>query len=91
MAKRNGPSKSPGTASDQVAAPKKPRTRRSTPVEVKPVDIPNVESKPVETPYEPTEDEIRHRAYERYLERGGGHGADFEDWVNAEEDLRRRR
>ena len=37
---------------------------------------------------EPTEDDIRRRAYERYLERGGGHGMDFEDWLAAERDLR---
>jgi hypothetical protein len=37
----------------------------------------------------PTEDEIRMRAYERYLERGGGHGADFDDWLAAESDLRK--
>jgi hypothetical protein len=91
MAKRNTPANPPEAASDRVAAPKKPRSRRPAPLEVKPIDIPDVESTPVEIPYEPTEDEIRHRAYERYLERGGGHGSEFEDWVNAEQDLRRRR
>ena len=37
---------------------------------------------------EPSEEEIRNRAYLRYLERGGGHGMDFEDWVQAERDLK---
>jgi len=37
----------------------------------------------------PTEDEIRTRAYHRYLERGGGHGQDFDDWLEAERELRR--
>jgi Protein of unknown function (DUF2934) len=37
---------------------------------------------------EPTEDEIRHRAYQRYLQRGGGHGMDFEDWLEAERELK---
>lgn len=37
---------------------------------------------------EPSEEEIRNRAYLRYLERGGGHGMDFEDWVQAEQDLK---
>ena len=37
---------------------------------------------------EPTQDDIRLRAYHRYLERGGGHGADFDDWVEAEKDLK---
>ena len=35
----------------------------------------------------PNEDEIRRRAYQRYLERGGGDGQDFDDWVEAEREL----
>jgi Protein of unknown function (DUF2934) len=38
---------------------------------------------------EPSEDEIRVRAYRRYLERGGSHGHDIEDWVEAERELKR--
>jgi Protein of unknown function (DUF2934) len=37
---------------------------------------------------EPSEDDIRIRAYHRYLERGGGHGMDFDDWLEAERELR---
>jgi DUF2934 family protein len=37
---------------------------------------------------EPTEEDIRLRAYHRYLERGAEHGADFDDWVEAERDLK---
>ena len=83
MAKRTTRSKAPDAASDQSVMPKRApatRTKRSTPVD----------SKPVETPHEPTEDEIRHRAYQRYLERGGSHGSDFDDWLDAEQDLRRK-
>jgi hypothetical protein len=40
---------------------------------------------------EPSEHDIRMRAYQRYLERGGGHGQAFDDWVEAERDLRTRR
>jgi hypothetical protein len=36
----------------------------------------------------PSDDEIRTRAYHRYLERGGGHGQDFDDWLEAERELR---
>ena len=36
----------------------------------------------------PTDDEIRARAYELYLERGGSHGQDFDDWLEAERELR---
>ena len=37
---------------------------------------------------DPTDEEIRLRAYHRYLERGGGHGMDFEDWLEAKRELR---
>jgi len=45
---------------------------------------------PIERPDAPelTDDDIRVRAYHRYLERGGTHGADFDDWVEAEKDLK---
>jgi len=39
----------------------------------------------------PSEEEIRLRAYQRYLERGGNHGMDFDDWLEAERDLKGRR
>lgn len=38
--------------------------------------------------YEPNEEEIRLRAYHRYLERGGTPGMDFDDWLEAERELR---
>ena len=37
---------------------------------------------------QPTEDEVRVRAYHRYLERGATDGGDFHDWVEAEKELR---
>ncbi|HZT77369.1 MAG TPA: DUF2934 domain-containing protein [Vicinamibacterales bacterium] len=36
----------------------------------------------------PSEEDIRARAYQRYLERGGSHGQDFDDWVEAERELK---
>ena len=36
---------------------------------------------------EPSEAEIRMRAYWRFLERGAGHGMDFDDWLDAEREL----
>jgi DUF2934 family protein len=39
----------------------------------------------------PNEEEIRHRAYLRYLERGGGDGQDFDDWLEAERELTTRK
>jgi hypothetical protein len=38
---------------------------------------------------EPSEEDIRMRAYQRYLQRGGNHGMDFEDWLEAERELKR--
>jgi DUF2934 family protein len=37
---------------------------------------------------EPSEEEIRMRAYRRYLERGGSDGQDFDDWLQAEKELK---
>jgi hypothetical protein len=39
---------------------------------------------------EPSEHEIRLRAYHRYLERGAFDGADFDDWLQAEMELKKR-
>jgi len=39
---------------------------------------------------EPSEEDVRNRAYQRFLERGGGHGNDFEDWLEAERELKGR-
>jgi hypothetical protein len=36
----------------------------------------------------PTDDEVRVRAYHRYLERGATPGNDLDDWVEAEKELR---
>ena len=40
--------------------------------------------------WQPSEDDIRLRAYHRYLERGGGHGMAFDDWLEAERELKLR-
>jgi hypothetical protein len=38
----------------------------------------------------PTFEEIAEAAYQRYLARGGEHGRDFDDWLDAERSLRSR-
>ena len=40
---------------------------------------------------EPSDEDIRARAYQMYLERGGHDGLDLDDWVRAERELRQRR
>jgi hypothetical protein len=41
-------------------------------------------------PPEPTIDNVRVRAYERFLERAGGPGSAEQDWLEAERDIRER-
>ena len=43
---------------------------------------------PAEDRWSPSEEDIRHRAYQRYQERGGADGMDFEDWLDAERELK---
>ena len=35
-----------------------------------------------------SEDDVRHRAYELYIQRGGSPGNDVGDWLQAEQELR---
>jgi hypothetical protein len=39
---------------------------------------------------EPSEADIRLRAYHKFLHRNGGHGSEFDDWIRAEQELRRK-
>ena len=39
----------------------------------------------------PTYSEIAEAAYQRYLQRGGADGRDFDDWLEAERELKARR
>jgi hypothetical protein len=40
---------------------------------------------------DPTYDQIAEAAYQRYLQRGGADGRDFDDWLEAERELKARR
>lgn len=40
---------------------------------------------------DPSDEDIRVRAYFRYLERGGTHGASFDDWAEAKKELQKKR
>ena len=48
-------------------------------------------SAPQATTQDPSYAEIAEAAYQRYLSRGGSHGRDFDDWLEAERELRSRR
>jgi hypothetical protein len=53
-------------------------------------DLPAGAFEAVSMSSEPSEEDIRLRAYQRYLERGRHDGADFDDWLEAEAELRKR-
>jgi hypothetical protein len=40
---------------------------------------------------QPSHNEIAEAAYQRYLNRGGAHGQDVDDWMEAERELRSQR
>jgi Protein of unknown function (DUF2934) len=40
---------------------------------------------------EPTEEDIRLRAYHRFLHRGAEHGRHVDDWVEAEQELKQKK
>ena len=76
-----------------AAAPEKPKTKRARGVTAVPATPPP--EMPAEATAanralaaEPTDDDIRRRAYQRYLERGGNHGQHFDDWLEAEKELK---
>jgi len=90
MAKRRPPRSEAIDAS--TTAPPKPRRSRGSndqrgvdpgprPEALNPADTIGSAS----TASEPSEEEIRRRAYQRYLERGGGHGMAFDDWLRRKE------
>jgi hypothetical protein len=76
-----------GIASDQATAPE--------PISAA-ADAPRRGNAVSDTPAEtaggdPAPDDIAREAYLRYLRRGGDHGRDFDDWLEAERELRSRR
>ena len=71
-------------ANDPAAEPAAPKPKRARTAAA-------AEPAPVRPPAAPTEDDIRHRAYERYLARGGNHGLHFNDWLEAEKELKTRK
>ncbi|MBI3264084.1 MAG: DUF2934 domain-containing protein [Acidobacteria bacterium] len=44
----------------------------------------------IESEWQPTSDEIGRRAYEIYETRGHQHGRDLDDWLQAEDELRKK-
>jgi DUF2934 family protein len=88
MAKR--PTSRSKVSDPAAPAQPKPRRARTTAAAEPPATAADVASASV-PPAEPSVDDIRRRAYERYLERGGNHGRHFDDWLEAEKELRSRK
>ena len=84
------PKNEPEADAAAALTPAKPsaRTRAPKTTADKKVAAGSRKSTSVSMASEPSEDDVRLRAYHRYLERGGGHGMDFEDWQEAKRELR---
>ena len=84
------PSEPDTEATATPAGPARPKTKRSRTTPDEPVETADdLAASQSATSEAPTEDEIRHRAYHRYLQRGGGDGMDFDDWLEAERELKK--
>ena len=74
--------------------PPAPRTRRATTKPAAAAGNGNANASaqdPAAPAPELSADEIAQAAYQRYLSRGGQHGSDFDDWIEAERELTRQR
>ncbi len=89
MAKKTTGSKTAPKA-DAPAPPTTPtpRARTAAPKKKKAAVATAIDPESTILSAEPSDEAIRVRAYHRYLERGGGHGMDFEDWLEAKRELR---
>jgi hypothetical protein len=88
----------PATFAPPLSAPHPPETGAASPKGIafrsEPhADVPVIADASVEGTRstsmgsEPSEEDVRMRAYQRYLDRGANHGEDFDDWLKAEEEL----
>lgn len=84
-----------GTATAREAplsAPAETAEQRLAAERLDPVTTPHPEMKAVKIRVNeaagPADEEVARRAYELYLARGGEHGFDMDDWVQAESELR---
>ena len=68
---------------------KTPRRRTEAPAPLNEApDVPQPGNRPIDAPTTPSHDQIADRAYQRYLDRGGVEGSDWDDWFEAERDLK---
>jgi hypothetical protein len=98
MAKKN----TDGSAAPRRRAPAAGRRPTTSDPAAAPIDVASVGPiEPIDTAADrsssggngaprPTYEQIAEEAYRRYLSRGGSHGQDFDDWIEAERALTRR-
>ncbi|HEX7285052.1 MAG TPA: DUF2934 domain-containing protein [Candidatus Angelobacter sp.] len=76
--------------SQKEKASRKPSSKQGKAVSIGKENGPGKKGAPVSPLYPKMEEEIRHRAYELYEERGRQEGFHQEDWIRAEEEVRSR-
>jgi hypothetical protein len=104
MAKKKTTGEGSGEAAARSAAPATPRQRTSGSRTAATSPLTGVEATTSEEVQlavahdtadrgrrQPSYEEIATAAYQRYLSRGGAHGHDFDDWLQAERELQERR
>ena len=79
------------TANDPAAAPAAPKPKRARAAAPRAAARDTASTRDTPSSSGPSLDDIRRRAYERYLERGGNHGRHFDDWLEAEKELRNKK
>jgi hypothetical protein len=90
MAKKN--TAIPDNPSTTPAAPRRRSARKANPVPIdSAADMSTAAVAPSSSVWAPSYEEIAEAAYQRYLSRGGEHGQDWDDWLEAERELRSRK
>jgi DUF2934 family protein len=98
MAKRLSSSKADDAPSSRTRSARRPQAPPDFPeapneggqIKQAPGDAVAMRTKSESMASEPSEEDIRLRAYQVYLGRGGDDGSDFDDWLQAEKELRRK-
>jgi hypothetical protein len=91
MAKQPPRTRPPESTTDAAAQPVKPRRTRAAGATRGPQasrDASTTATRTEAMASSPSAEDIRMRAYQRFLDRGGAHGMDFEDWLEAERELK---
>ena len=90
MAKKN--TAIPDNPSATPATPRRRTPRKANPGTIdSAADMSTAAAPSSSSVWAPSYEEIAEAAYQRYLSRGGEHGQDWDDWLEAERELRSRK